>query len=511
MQPDSGVSGSFPAARLGAVLLGLVLAACVAEPAREAPPTPEPIQAPADGDGDQASFEAAPDAAVADSDSPQETQPQAAESAPPSEPSQDTQLPPAPKRGSPGIVHGSLSARFRARSNGDDHDQDLGAVLALDIADPAAPWISGHFQARADADIDGEDGTFGELSDTYDSDIVSKLYLAYAEIALDKQPEQSPGTLRLGRQSDPRLPEVLRLDGVSYTTRPLGESEVELGAYGGLPVHLYESSSDGDLAYGTFAEGRPWDGGRARVDWMHLDDELKLGDQRDDLLALGLWQDVAQGLRFEGAYSHLEGDPRDLRLRGFFDSPSSQTIVRLGYFQLLETQTAHATELDPFFEALQEYFPYRQASMNIAQALGEHATLDVGLDVRRLVDSGDEGEFNREWNRYYATATWSDLVAEGLALSVTVDRWDDDDRDVSSLGADFSWDSDGRWTASLGTYYSLYKYQFLEFDERDDVRTYYARAGYDLSASVDLELLYEFEDDDSDTYNTLRVGSVWRF
>jgi hypothetical protein len=37
------------------------------------------------------------------------------------------------------------------------------------------------------------------------------------------------------------------------------------------------------------------------------------------------------------------------------------------------------------------------------------------------------------------------------------------------------------------------------------------RAGYDVSANVDLDLLYEFEDDDQDTYNTLRVGTVWRF
>jgi hypothetical protein len=137
--------------------------------------------------------------------------------------------------------------------------------------------------------------------------------------------------------------------------------------------------------------------------------------------------------------------------------------------------------------------------------------LDLGIDVRRVDDSSDVGEFNREWERYYATATWADLLAEGFALSVTVDRWDDDERDTSSFGADLSWDPGRRWKASIGTYYSLYKYEFLEFDERDDVRTYYVRAGYDLCANVDLDLLYELEDDDQDTYNTLRVGTVWRF
>jgi hypothetical protein len=550
MHRDPVESGSFLAAILGAAFLCLVISACAADPARDAPAPPadapavsssasEVAPAPSSSPSEEAPApSSSPDAQGSETPSPQQgTQEQGTppakptlkeqfqkaaaeegivlpEQAPPQEPvaeapaPQPTQAPaPAPDD----WVHGSLGVRYRSRSGGDDHDNDLGAVLALDVANPNAPWISGHLQARADADLDGDTDVFGEPSDTWDSSVTSKLYLAYADISLDADPAQSPGTLRVGRQSDPRLPEVLRLDGVAYVTKPMGKDEVELGAYGGIPVHLYESSSEGDRAYGTFAEAKPWTGGRARVDWMHLDDELVLGDQRDDLLALGLWQDVAKDLRFEGTYSHLEGDPRDLRLRGFYSNPESETNVRLSFYQLLETQSLNATELDPFFQQLLEYFPYRQTTMNVSQALGERTLLDVGIDVRRLNDQGDVGEFNREWERYYATATFSDLLAEGFALSVTVDRWNDDDRDTSSFGADLSWDPDKRWKASIGTYYSLYKYEFLEFDERDDVRTYYVRAGYDVSADVDLDLLYEFEDDDQDTYNTLRVGTVWRF
>jgi hypothetical protein len=506
MLPESGKRRSFLVAAPGAGLLCLFVSACVADPARQEPATADSPHTTGTSASEQGGE---PLASSGQETQPQETPPAATES--PTQ--QDQGTTPAQSEGAKpaGWVHGSLGVRYRARSGSDDSDQDLGAVLALDVANPEVPWISGHLQARADADIDGESGVFGELSDTWDCNLTSKLYLAYADIALDKQPEQSPGTLRVGRQSDPRLPEVLRLDGVSYLTRPMGERELELGAYGGIPVHLYESSSEGDRAFGAFAEGRPWEGGRARVDWMHLEDELVLGDQRDDLLALGLWQEVADDLRFEGAYSHLEGDPRDLRLRGFWDNPDSQTLVRVSYFQLLETQSANATELDPFFQQLLEYFPYRQTTLSVSQSLGEHTLVDLGIDVRRVTDSGDVGEFNREWERYYLTGTLSDVLAEGLALSLTVDRWDDDERDTSSFGADLAWQASRDWTASVGTYYSLYKYEFLELDERDDVRTYYVRAGYDVSASVALDLLYEFEDDDRDTYNTLRVGSVWRF
>src|SRR6185436_14725926 len=173
--------------------------------------------------------------------------------------------------------------------------------------------------------------------------------------------EESAGTIRIGRQSDPLLPEVLRLDGISFLSRPLGKDAVELGAYAGVPVHLYDSSREGDRAFGTFADGRFWRGGRARLDWMHLEDEDVLGAGKDDLLALGVWQELPAHWRLEGEYTHLESDPRDLRLRAFWDGADTATAVRVGYYHLLETQTANVTELDPFFEQLQDYFPFRQA------------------------------------------------------------------------------------------------------------------------------------------------------
>ena len=124
----------------------------------------------------------------------------------------------------------------------------------------------------------------------------------------------------------------------------------------------------------------------------------------------------------------------------------------------------------------------------------------------RVDDSDDVGEFNRDWERYYATVSVDDVVAKDVGVSVTVDFWDDDDRDTSSFGADFSYTPEKRWDASIGTYYSLYKYRFLEFDETDDVRTYYARWGYDLSEQLKLDALYEYENDDLDVPDYTRAG-----
>lgn len=424
-------------------------------------------------------------------------------------------LAPAPLAASqdPNWLHGSFAVRYRGRTTSDDSDNDLRAFLALDINDFPDARISGHIQARLDLDLDGNDadGEFGGLDSTYDSALVSKLYLAYADIAVGARPENADGILRIGRQSDPRLPEVLRIDGVSYATRPMGEREIELGAYVGIPAHLYESSNSGDNAFGAFAEGRPWEQGRVRVDYMHIEEEEGLGAGKDDLISLGLWQQVSKSLNLEGTYSSLEGDPRDLRLRAMYANPVTSTVVRFGYFELLEAQRALVTELDPFYEQLLDYQPFRQANLSVSQPVSEHVILDLGFDARRVSDSEDVGEFNRNWERYFATTTLQDIFEDGFALAVTFDIWDDDDRDISAFGADFSYDPDARWEAAIGTYYSLYKYVFLELDEREDVRTFYVRTQYDLTDNSILELLYEFENDDFDTYHTLRLGARWRF
>lgn len=455
---------------------------------------------------------AQPDAAPLASPAPQaEAQAGEAPAAEPSPAGADTRAAAGPETAPARLLSGSLALRYRGRATGDEQDHDLRTLLTLDLADPRAPWISAHLLARVDGDLDGEDGpVYQELSDTYDESVVAKLYLAYADVALGARPEEGPGTLRVGRQSDARLPEVLRLDGLSFLSRPMGARDVELGLYGGVPARLYEDSHEGDRAYGTFVEGRPWAGGRARVDWMHLEDEVLLGEGRDDLLALGLWHTLSQRVRLEGEFSHLEGDPRDVRVRALYDDPDTESLVRFGYFELLESQKFRVQELDPFTEQLLEYFPYRQGNLNVSRALGEHAVLDLGLDVRRMSDSGDVGEFNREWERYYATATWRDAFTPGLSLSLTGDRWDDDERDTSALGADCAYEQEP-WRVALGSYYSLYKYELLELSERDDVRTYYVRATRELSARVRLDCQYEFEDDDLDTYHTVRLGVLWRF
>lgn len=410
-------------------------------------------------------------------------------------------------------IHGSLSSRYRGRFTDDDQDHDLWTVLALDYADEARPWITGQVLGRMNAELDGHEGdgsVFHDPDDTYAGSLVGRLIQAHVELDLGAS-GAAPGHLRIGRQSDARLPEGVHFDGLSFLSRPLGAKELELGLYAGVPVHWYESSARGDRVAGSSVEARPWRGGRARIDWMHLEDEARLGPSRDDLVGLGLWQTLARRWLLEGQYSRLEGQERDLRLRTQYSDPDSETVARLDYYELRETQTAHALELDPFSQALQEYFPFRQAALELSRPLTQHARVELGFQLRRMQNEADVGEFNREWERTYLTLTLHELLREGLALSLTGDEWNGAGRDSGSFGIDLSFEPDAPWAVAIGTYYSLFKYELYDLSERDDVRTYSLRGSYECSEQLALELSYEYEDDDAEQYHSVRWGASWRF
>jgi hypothetical protein len=147
----------------------------------------------------------------------------------------------------------------------------------------------------------------------------------------------------------------------------------------------------------------------------------------------------------------------------------------------------------------------------VSRQVTKRTRFDLGADVRRVSDDDDVGEYNRDWERYYATASVQDAFVPGLTLSVTADQWDGEGRDIGTWGADATREIGERWRVSAGSYYSLYKYDLYANEERDDVRSYYARARFEKSDRLRFDLGYEFEDDDFEEYHLVRWGMTWRF
>ena len=132
------------------------------------------------------------------------------------------------------------------------------------------------------------------------------------------------------------------------------------------------------------------------------------------------------------------------------------------------------------------------------------------MDLRRVLDADDIGQFNRDFERYYSTLTFSGPTQK-VNLSVTGELWDSPDSKIRTIGADLSRELDERWEGPLGTYYSLFKYQLYLNEERDDVRTYYLRLRFKRTEATTFDLRYELEDDELDRFHVLRLGMTWRF
>jgi hypothetical protein len=402
----------------------------------------------------------------------------------------------------------TLRSRSRWTDDGDD-DQNIYGIAAVDVETGGDnPW-SFHVMGRGQWQIDGpsDDPVLFGIEDTWSSTVTGRLYYAYVDT-----PTVGPlGLARVGRQQMVETPTYLQFDGVRAETTKLGKAEFLFGLYTGFPVRMYRSEYTDKLMGGGYMTFRPWETGEVRFDYMHLVDDPRFGQDENDLLSLGLKQRVGRNVRLEGTYGNLDGENRDINLAANWTLPEEQLTVRYSFYNLFEPQTDLVNELNPYFDSLRTWFPFYQNKLTASKVFGEWLQLMVGFDFRRVDDEDDIGVYNRDFDRYYLTATLLDELPLHTDLGLTGEYWDSPDTDISSWGLDLT----SRWSetvrTSLGTYYSLYKYYLDVDDERTNVRTYYVEFRDQLGAPTDVMVRYEFEDDELYRYHTLRLGITWKF
>ena len=403
------------------------------------------------------------------------------------------------------IFDGRLSMRYVGRFARSTSDHKLYTTLQADLGDPETATF--HFLGRVVANLERGDAEFADLIDTWNGDVVGFLYDAY----VDLHGHEGMRRVRIGRQWLADTPVQVFLDGLHLETEPAGDLDVVFGAFGGSSARLYESSQQGDWAAGLYAEARPWAKARVRLDYLYLEDEPRFAAAENDLLAVRLWQGLGDDLRAEGGYTRLDDRDRDVQGRLVYADAEGDWMARLTYYQLLETQLDLVNELDPYYNALLELFPYTQIGAMVSRGLGEHVALDLGFDVRRVQDDDDVGQFNRDYERGYANLRLNDVLWDDLSVSLLSDLWYSDERDVRSFGFDVSRSVFSGWSGSVGSYFALYKYDMFTNTERDDVRTYYVRLGREIGDELSFDFGYEFEENEIDDFHTLRVRGVWRF
>lgn len=409
-------------------------------------------------------------------------------------------------------IHGYLSSQYRGRWANSEADNDLYEFLAVDVGDPTKDKWTAHLSARMSVDLDGAPPSdtppiFFGLADTYDSAVNARLYEAHVD-GTDIGPFAE---MKIGRQIDYETPVYAWFDGAYLQTKSIGDHKLDFGAYGGVPVYMFESSTSGDVQAGAFAESKLWSQAKGRLDYMYLEDTTSTGYHSDNLWRLGVWQDLGQNLHFEGNYSRLNDHNRDWALRANWAKPEDDLTVQVSFYQLLEGQQDLALPIDPFYTSLFELFPFFDARFLISKGFGEKWNLQAGFDSRQVTDSADEGDFNHDFYRYFLTAVMSDVLPAGLVLSVTGEVWDGGSTGIVTSGADLSRRFGGKLDGAIGTYYALYKNDLFSQDEQQNVRAYYLKLRYHQGQSLIWDLRYEYESDDFGPFNTLVLGLVWHF
>lgn len=408
-------------------------------------------------------------------------------------------------------IHGSLTTSYRGRFSGGDQDHDLSEVLSVDVGDPAKNDWSAHVMTRLNEDLDGQQNSgsskFHDLYDTEGNSVVAHVYDAWVE----KRNVGPLDLVRVGRQTIWDTPVFAWFDGASAELHPIGPHDFHVGLYGGVPVQLYGASSRGDSLAGAFANASPWKDGRVRLDWMHLADDADPASHTNDLWRTSAWQSFGQNLRVDGWFTGLDGEERDYQARVTWADPASAVTLSASWFELLQTQKDLAPEIDPFFTTLFELFPYHQARLLASKDFSDHVSVQTGVDTRHVDDSNDVGRFNRDSDREFATLALTDVTRVKLDLSLTGENWNGAGSDIQTWGFDVTKRFSQEFRASVGSYYALFKVDSFQVDERDHVRTAYARLRWHRTKNTTWDLRYEIEDAAGDTYQFVRVGMTWAF
>ncbi|MGH7144562.1 MAG: hypothetical protein ACREJ2_10615 [Planctomycetota bacterium] len=412
-------------------------------------------------------------------------------------------------------VHGDFDLRYRLRWTHGASDQDLYQYFDLDVGDPRANTVTAHLSMRSTWDIDGHSGVTGfyvydSLSDTYRSSFNAQLYSAYVDV-------HHMGVIdlfRFGRQVMLDLPITLQFDGGRLDTWKFKSlANLQLGFFGGVPVHLYEANSAGDGLYGVYAKFEPWQGARMQADWTHIDDRYLLLQRTNDLYGIGLWQRLGENIQFYGRYNRLGTKNRDADLRLIVTSPEYAFNLNANWYSLIEKQNDLAIDIDPFTQALLTLFPYWQGRLTMEKAFGEHVDVLAGGTVRQLWDSANYSPNNREFAAGYITGSLQDWPAKGVEADLTWEAWDGHKYEgtTQTISGDLGYryrrqvgakKFEDVWMLTAGTSYSLYKYDFYLAQEVQRTRTWYGRFWYKPCGWARWDAQYEHESNDYGDYST---------
>ena len=417
------------------------------------------------------------------------------------------------------FVTGNFKSQYEGRWAGGEDDHDMYEYLRFKTKDFFNNKVTIAGSGRFTEDLDGhesKDGTFRDITDTYDHSYNGRLYYLYADV---KNPVIDKSSLRLGRQYQYTV-ETILFDGAKYEQQ-LGP--VATYAFGGMRTSQY-SSTYFDTVAGSGVSVRPFMGTTTNLDYIRIIDD----SYTDDEVGFNLWQRIGEDLGFYGKYNVLNTLPKEFLVKLSWDKIDWDASVQLSYFRFLHSIAEQSNNVSPFYQILGTFEAFDLISLTGYKGLGEKSGISSGVDHRSVIDKNDENTFNRDYNRTFFSFMVNNVLLQESKVSFTVEYWNTEGVDHSAdLGVDFD-KKIGKFDLGAGTGYSLYKYNFdgsngleslldseytSDIEQKINVRTYYMRVKYLLTKRSDVNLQWtsEISDTNPEIYHQMLLSYSTNF
>ncbi len=419
----------------------------------------------------------------------------------------------------PFIIQGYVAGKYVSRTSRipDEkiRDEDVFGELRLDIANQKPNGTEFHFFGTLRDDLSNNHdrksfSVYQDIGNTYNSS--ARGYLYEAHLDLNSRSSQ----IRIGRQDGLR-DEPIFFDGIAADIDV--SQKINLSLYGGAAVHFYEIDTRWgvDRLGGLGLDYFPWTGTWVNMDYLYVDDTRNLYNtlnQHDNLVSLKLGQRFTPNVKATAKIRYLNNKQRDMKLRFVGTIPQADIEMQAAYFRQSRTQNELSNEFSPYYDVIGQSNPFHSYDIKIRKFFGIHYAIDIGYFQRTLLNTQEEDAFNRTYRRSYAVLDMTDLVFDGLSVSITGEQWKSGSQSVNTAGFDAGYTfRKGRRSpkVNVGSYYSFYKYDYYSsLGEREKVRTNYVKLTYPFARHYSISGSYEFEKGLED-YQTAKLGMRYEF
>jgi hypothetical protein len=425
-------------------------------------------------------------------------------------------------------VEGYLSQEWRYRNAGGSNDLDIYTHVFADVTFNGDRVWKARVNGRLVADVAGDQDATDPLRDIWDGfqhDVQFRLYEAYAET--DSLFDMLG--FRGGRQFiDEGV--YLHYDGVRLDldlNRKLRDFTASI--FGGVPVKFGEPNREESWLVGVVVRGKVAERTRIRLEYYHVSEyfegindplvdplqqpqSIPAQNLDDDLLGLSVWHRFEDTLRAFVRFSLLNGEANELQARLRWFTLDGKWAVVLDTYTLFERLLNVTNDLTPFVPMLGSFEPFFRVSARITYRHGDTWIFQGGVSYRVLADEDDEGTFNHEYEHYYLAITRLGLLEdERLDLTVTANGFYGTGNDAVNVSGHLDFRLSEKITLSGGIDYALYKYDFFQNTEHEDVWTYAARLRWQVREKIRVTGEFSVDDDRFYTYYTFLLKVTVRF